>query len=103
MRAIVPWDVGSYPYAEINYANPHAVTSVGGATYTYDNHGNSPRSGSSSSGGNGSLQSTGGGNGISPTQIGALQNFVSVVNASSFNAQTFVTALQGVVKAFGAN
>ena len=40
MRAIVPWDVGSYPYAEINYANPHAVTSVGGATYTYDNNGN---------------------------------------------------------------
>ena len=40
MRAIVPWDVGSYPYAEINYANPHAVTSVGGTTYTYDNNGN---------------------------------------------------------------
>ena len=40
MRAIVPWDVSSYPYAEINYANPHAVTSVGGTTYTYDNNGN---------------------------------------------------------------
>ena len=40
MRAIVPWDVGSYPYAEIGYANPHAVTSVGGTTYTYDNNGN---------------------------------------------------------------
>ena len=40
MRAIVPWDVGSYPYAEINYANPHAVTSVGGTTYTYDSNGN---------------------------------------------------------------
>ena len=40
MRAIVPWGVGSYPYAEINCANPHAVTSVGGTTYTYDNNGN---------------------------------------------------------------
>ena len=40
MCTIVPRDVGSYPYAETGYANPHAVTSVGGTTYTYDNHGN---------------------------------------------------------------
>ena len=26
-------------YAETGYANPHAVTSVGGTTYTYDNNG----------------------------------------------------------------
>jgi RHS repeat-associated protein len=29
-----------YSYAETNYANPHAVTSVGGTSYTYDNNGN---------------------------------------------------------------
>jgi RHS repeat-associated protein len=40
MRAIVPRDVGSYPYARTGYANPHAVTSAGGTTYTYDNNGN---------------------------------------------------------------
>ena len=33
-------DVGAYTYAETNYANPHAVTSVGDTTYTYDNNGN---------------------------------------------------------------
>ena len=32
--------MGSYAYAGSGYANPHAVTSVGGATYTYDNNGN---------------------------------------------------------------
>ena len=40
MRAIVPWDVGSYPYAEIGYANPHAVTASAARRYTYDNNGN---------------------------------------------------------------
>jgi YD repeat-containing protein len=40
MRAMVLRDEGSYPYARKGYANPHAVTSVGGATYTYDNNGN---------------------------------------------------------------
>jgi YD repeat-containing protein len=40
MLAILPLDVGSYSYAETGYANPHAVTSVGGTTYTYDNNGN---------------------------------------------------------------
>jgi YD repeat-containing protein len=30
----------TYTYAETGYANPHAVTSVGGTTYTYDNNGN---------------------------------------------------------------
>ena len=44
MGAIVPRDVGSYSYAEINYANSHAVTSVGGTTYTYDSNGNVPLS-----------------------------------------------------------
>ncbi len=27
-------------YAETNYANPHAATSIGGITYAYDNNGN---------------------------------------------------------------
>ena len=36
----MPRDVGSYSYAGTGYANPHAVTSVGGTTYTYDNNGN---------------------------------------------------------------
>ena len=40
MRAIVPREVSSYSYARAGYANPHAVTSVGGTTYTYDNNGN---------------------------------------------------------------
>ena len=40
MRATVPPDVGSYSYAGTGYANPHAVTSVGGTAYTYDNNGN---------------------------------------------------------------
>ena len=40
MLAILLRDVGSYSYAWMGYANPHAVTSVGGTTYTYDNNGN---------------------------------------------------------------
>jgi hypothetical protein len=40
MGAIVPRNVGFYSYAGTDYANPHAVTSVGGTTYTYDNNGN---------------------------------------------------------------
>jgi RHS repeat-associated protein len=40
MRAIMPRSVGSYSYAGMGYANPHAVTSVGGTSYTYDNNGN---------------------------------------------------------------
>jgi hypothetical protein len=40
MHSIVPRDVCSYLYAGTCYANPHAVTSVGGTTYTYDNSGN---------------------------------------------------------------
>jgi hypothetical protein len=40
MRALVPRDADSYSYTWIGYANPHAVTSVGGTTYTYDNNGN---------------------------------------------------------------
>jgi RHS repeat-associated protein len=40
MYAIMPRDAGPYSYAETGYANPHAVTSVGGTTYTYDNNGN---------------------------------------------------------------
>jgi hypothetical protein len=37
MRSIFPT---SCSYAETGYANPHAVTSVGGTIYTYDNNGN---------------------------------------------------------------
>ncbi|MFA4873694.1 MAG: RHS repeat-associated core domain-containing protein, partial [Patescibacteria group bacterium] len=33
-------DIGNYLYQGTNYANPHAATSVGGVTYTYDNNGN---------------------------------------------------------------
>jgi RHS repeat-associated protein len=33
-------DVGSYTYAGTGNANPHAATSVGGVSYTYDNNGN---------------------------------------------------------------
>jgi hypothetical protein len=40
MRTMARHDVVSYSYAGTGYANPHAVTSVGGATYTYDNNGN---------------------------------------------------------------
>jgi hypothetical protein len=40
MRVIVPLAVGPYSYAGMGYANPHAVTSVGGTSYTYDNNGN---------------------------------------------------------------
>src|SRR5918994_3100231 len=36
----------TYSYAETGYANPHAVTSVGGITYTYDNNGNVTATGS---------------------------------------------------------
>ena len=37
MCSILP---GSCSYARIGFANPHAVTSVGGTTYSYDNDGN---------------------------------------------------------------
>ena len=40
MCATLPGDVGSNSYAGMGYANPHAVTSVGGTTHTYDNNGN---------------------------------------------------------------
>ncbi len=33
-------DIGVYLYQGTNYANPHAVTSVNGVTYSYDNNGN---------------------------------------------------------------
>ena len=37
MHVIVLVNVNSYWYAGMAYANPHAVTSGGGTTYTYDN------------------------------------------------------------------
>jgi RHS repeat-associated protein len=40
MLAILLRDVDSYSYAGTSYANPHAVTSLNGTTYTYDNNGN---------------------------------------------------------------
>src|SRR5262245_61755755 len=44
MRAVIPPDSGSYSYAGMGYANPHAVTSIGDGlsttTYSYDNNGN---------------------------------------------------------------
>jgi RHS repeat-associated protein len=53
--------------------------------------------------GTGSSHGNSGGNGISSAQIGALHNLVSVVNAGSFNAQAFVSALQAVVQSFNSN
>ena len=40
MLAILLRGLSPYSYAETGYANPHAVTSVGGTTYAYDNNGN---------------------------------------------------------------
>ena len=44
MRAIVPFDDQSYPYAGMDYANPHAVTQIANGqsttTYSYDQNGN---------------------------------------------------------------
>ena len=40
MRVTASREARLYSHAGIAYANPHAVTSVGGATYTYDNNGN---------------------------------------------------------------
>jgi RHS repeat-associated protein len=40
MHFVIQRGRGSYSYAETGYANPHAVTSVGGTTYSYDNNGN---------------------------------------------------------------
>jgi len=33
-------DLGNYTYGETGFTNPHAVTSIGGITYTYDKNGN---------------------------------------------------------------
>jgi RHS repeat-associated protein len=33
-------DIGTYTYAETDYASPHAVTQAGSTNYTYDNNGN---------------------------------------------------------------
>ncbi|WP_292530889.1 SpvB/TcaC N-terminal domain-containing protein [Methylocystis sp.] len=33
-------DMGTYTYAETNYSNPHAPTTINGTTYSYDNNGN---------------------------------------------------------------
>ena len=46
MRVTWPHETGSDSCAESNYANPHAATSVGGATLTYDNNGNATAIGS---------------------------------------------------------
>ena len=40
MHPILASGLHCYPYAETGYANPHAVTAVGGTTHTYDNNGN---------------------------------------------------------------
>ena len=54
---------------------------------------------SSNSGGN--SRGNFGGSGISSAQQGAVQTFLNVINAKSFDAQAFVGALQAVVNAFG--
>ena len=44
MRTIVPLDDGSYSYAGMGYANPHAVSQIANGqsttTYSYDQNGN---------------------------------------------------------------
>jgi len=40
MRSAAPVAFGSCPHAGIAYANPHAPTTIGGVSYTYDNNGN---------------------------------------------------------------
>lgn len=39
-------DLGAYTYAGTGYANPHAVTSIGANSYTYDTNGNTLTAGS---------------------------------------------------------
>ena len=51
--------------------------------------------------GNTSPRGTFGGSGFTTGQQGALEGFLNVVNAGSFDAQAFVSALQGVLNAFG--
>jgi hypothetical protein len=51
--------------------------------------------------GNTSPRGSFGGSGFTTGQEGALQGFLNVVNAGSFDAQAFVSALQGVLSAFG--
>ena len=41
-------DQGAYAYAGTGYANPHAVTSIGGTTLTYDDNGNMTNDGARS-------------------------------------------------------
>ena len=66
--------------------------SGGGGSHTYFQ--------SSSSFGGGDSRGSFGGDGISTAQQGAVQNFLNVVNAKSFDAQAFVGALQAIVNAF---
>ena len=51
-------------------------------------------------GGNSSPQGIIGSYNFSSAQQGALQNFVNAVNAKTFDAQAFVSALQGLVSVF---
>jgi hypothetical protein len=53
--------------------------------------------------GGGSSQVSFGGYSFSTAQQGALQGFANTVNAGSFDAQAFVSALQAVVNAFSGN
>jgi YD repeat-containing protein len=46
MRVVILPDGGSYPYTGTGYANPDAVTSIGGTTFAYDNAVNQTTAGS---------------------------------------------------------
>lgn len=48
MSTVVAPDGGSYRYAGTGYANPDAVTSIGGESFAYDNAGDETTAGSSS-------------------------------------------------------
>jgi hypothetical protein len=87
-----------YAQSRANVTITNTSSSGGGGSgstynYTYSKPFGSP-------GGNWSPQGIIGPYNFSTAQQGALQNFVSVVNAVSFDARAFVSALQGVVSAF---
>jgi RHS repeat-associated protein len=104
----VPVEEGGNERRKSIYANQPAVK-VGSITESQG--GSSPSSGSTynyiyskpfgSPGGSPSAQGGFGGYGFTTAQQGALQGFLNVVNAGSFDAQAFVSSLQGVLNAFG--
>jgi hypothetical protein len=80
---------------KLTRSGPSVGGSAGGSQQVYPSSSyNGGDNGRSRAGGNG------GGSGLSSSQFGALQNFGTIVNAKSFDAAAFVTALRAVVTAF---